>query len=1033
MSPVRPAISAASDTAVIIPAYQPSAALVNVVSGLCREFTQIVIVDDGSGPAYANVFDEVVRMPGVRLLRHESNRGKGAALKTGISHALAEFPHIDGVITADADGQHLPEDIARVRDRFRRDCRTLVLGSRAFDRDVPLRSQVGNTFTRWAMRLLFGEKLSDTQTGLRAIPREFAAGLLHLPTTRYEFELDMLMAAREQSVAVVEEPIHTVYETGNTSSHFNPLLDSMRIYFVLLRFCYTSLLTAVIDNVAFYFAYRGGLGLFGSQVAGRAIAVLFNYIAVRSAVFCARDAHRIAMPKFLALVAVSGTAAYFGIRAVVASTNVPVLWAKIAVESLLFFVNFAVQRHWVFPKRGAAGEAVWRPVRIALWTAVLVGCGALFYGLATTNVLQLYTWTPSGTRRFRFYTIAFVIGASVFYRVAPKYFPLALSIAAVACSVMAVGIVPVGSLALIVSSCAVLGRWLFGGRSWVVSFVAGLAVWALAIGLLASVPVHYAVVYVSLLVAVIAFRWRNAADLFRALDVRCSGLIDWRTYAAFSLVAFLLIAHLFAAIKPEVSADGLSMHLAIAADFANHHAFTFDFRQFIWALMPMGADFCYALAYMLGGEYAARLLNLIMLGSIAYLIYRAAREWVSAALSLLLAGLFLSAPLVQLVTGSMLVENFVAAVSLSAGVALLAFYRAPSLRGLLLCAFLLGSASAWKLAAIAIAIVLLPAIVVSARRLPVRSIAAALFLFLVVACFPYVKAYVLSGNPVYPFGNSYFKSPYIAEDLRDHRYEEKLTWRTPMRVTFETNHYYEGQDGSFGFQYILLLPLCAFAMFLRSEPMSRVAALTGLLGAMIIIAIQPNARYLYPALPFLTLGAAAALGFMRSIDRRLLHVSTLALIAISLLNIRFLPTANWYHRDFFLRPFFAERGRVEYIRGIAPVREAVDYVNKTGGAVVFTEGSDIAGVRAPVYSNFWHNYPFRKSMEAAKDAAAVRDLFAELKVAHLIAPNTPDPYEAERVPALYAFMKACTQPEFRAERHTVLSIKPNCTPAMAAP
>ena len=269
--------------------------------------------------------------------------------------------------------------------------------------------------------------------------------------------------------------------------------------------------------------------------------------------------------------------------------------------------------------------------------------------------------------------------------------------------------------------------------------------------------------------------------------------------------AFLLIAHLFAAMKPEVSSDGLAMHLAIAADIANHHAFTFDFRQFIWALMPMGADYCYALAYMLGGEYAARLLNLVMLGSIAYLVYRAAREWVSKALALLLAALFVSAPLVQLVTGSMLVENFVAAVSLSAG------SRAAGV---------LSNALRERASALRVPDGIgggmetrsdrncnrrscprcwLPRAECRCARSRLRC-----FYFLLLACFPYVKAYMLSGNPVYPFGNDYFKSPYIDEDLRDHRYEEKLKWRTPMQVTFETNRYYEGQDGSFGFQYILL-------------------------------------------------------------------------------------------------------------------------------------------------------------------------------------------------------------------------------------
>ena len=291
------------------------------------------------------------------------------------------------MITADADGQHVPEDIVRVRDRFRQDSGTLVLGSRAFDRDVPLRSRIGNTITRWAMRALVGEQLSDTQTGLRAIPREFAAGLMNLPTARYEFELDMLMAAREQSVGVVEEPIQTVYEAGNSSSHFNPLFDSMRIYFVLLRFCSTSLFTALIDNIVFFFAYRSGLGLFASQIAGRAFAVLFNYFAVRSAVFCARDAHRIALPKFLSLVAVSGTAAYFGIRALVASTDAGdggKDHGRIAVVLREF--RSAAPLGVSESRRLARGDAADRANDAMGCCAA--GAGALIYGFATTNVLQ---------------------------------------------------------------------------------------------------------------------------------------------------------------------------------------------------------------------------------------------------------------------------------------------------------------------------------------------------------------------------------------------------------------------------------------------------------------------------------------------------------------------------------------------------------------------------------------------------------------------------------------------------------------------
>src|SRR6185369_8570471 len=164
------------------------------------------------------------------------NLGKGAALKTGINHALCTFPGLTGIVTADADGQHHPEDIRRVAETQREHPDALVMGARTFDADVPLRSRFGNILTRRLMQTLIGTKLQDTQTGLRGIPVGLAERLLLVEARGYEFELEMLIAARQAGVPVVEVPIRTIYEPGNKSSHFNPLTDSMKIYFVLLRF-----------------------------------------------------------------------------------------------------------------------------------------------------------------------------------------------------------------------------------------------------------------------------------------------------------------------------------------------------------------------------------------------------------------------------------------------------------------------------------------------------------------------------------------------------------------------------------------------------------------------------------------------------------------------------------------------------------------------------------------------------------------------------------------------------------------------------
>ena len=184
--------------AVVIPAYRPSVALVDLVRTLTeRAIPAIVIVDDGSGPEFQHVFSRAAAFPNVQVVRHAVNLGKGAALKTGINAALCATPGLVGVITADADGQHDPDDVERVAQTLLARPGCLVLGCRSFDRAVPLRSRIGNLATRAIMRALMGRKLADTQTGLRGIPTPLLLRILRLESTGYEFELEMLIAAHQ--------------------------------------------------------------------------------------------------------------------------------------------------------------------------------------------------------------------------------------------------------------------------------------------------------------------------------------------------------------------------------------------------------------------------------------------------------------------------------------------------------------------------------------------------------------------------------------------------------------------------------------------------------------------------------------------------------------------------------------------------------------------------------------------------------------------------------------------------------------------
>ena len=218
---------------IVIPAYRPDQMLVELVDQLqSHGFEHIVVIDDGGGSEFESIFSALQGK--AQLLVHPQNRGKGAALKTGMAYLLEALPEEVGTVTVDADGQHRLPDIVRVAEELMNHPDSLVLGVRSFTQaGVPLRSRLGNLLTRFVFWGLVGKYVRDTQTGLRGIPQAAMSELLTLKPDRYEYELEMLLACRRRSFRQVT--IETVYLDGNRSSHFNPIADSLKIYATLFR------------------------------------------------------------------------------------------------------------------------------------------------------------------------------------------------------------------------------------------------------------------------------------------------------------------------------------------------------------------------------------------------------------------------------------------------------------------------------------------------------------------------------------------------------------------------------------------------------------------------------------------------------------------------------------------------------------------------------------------------------------------------------------------------------------------------------
>lgn len=332
-------------TAVLIPAYQPDEKMIALIEALRAENLPVLLVDDGSGPAYAPLFDSAEKL-GAKVISYPENQGKGYALKAGIAEAIAQG--YAGVVTADADGQHTMADILRVEEAMAQHPEALVLGSRN-TAEMPPRSRTGNRLTAFLFRVLYSIQLRDTQTGLRGIPLADgkAEALLRLEGNRYEYEMNMLIAAPHIFSGIEEIVIKTIYIENNASSHFRPIADGMRIYRLLFakfpRFALVSLLSFGIDYLLFtLFAYLFTFAAVPATVAARVISAVCNYTMNRHWVFT--GAKKYYTLSRYAILAVCILVINCGCIWLLTNPLSVAPWcAKLITEGVLYCVSFSVQ------------------------------------------------------------------------------------------------------------------------------------------------------------------------------------------------------------------------------------------------------------------------------------------------------------------------------------------------------------------------------------------------------------------------------------------------------------------------------------------------------------------------------------------------------------------------------------------------------------------------------------------------------------------------------------------------------------------
>jgi hypothetical protein len=636
-------------------------------------------------------------------------------------------------------------------------------------------------------------------------------------------------------------------------------------------------------------------------------------------------------------------------------------------------------------------------LKLAALILLLLLAALAAFGIRDHHLFTQPIWLPAGWSRFLWF-------AAVFWPIAlalpPRWLAPSAALFMLGYSIWWSGfLAPVAALYL-VGSAAVLGRRIAPESDLPTAICAGVSVFAVVFWIALHFPINRPWVYA----AAVAIPWLTLPFSNRASadgenrGVRFLQCSNRREAAALALLLFMLMAHWLVALMPEVSDDGLAMHLALPMKVAHDARWDFDFKHQAWAMMPSGGDAIFTSAYLLGGEAGARLVNLGMLLVLAALIVSTLRQWVSPAAAFLSAALFASTPLVQLVTGSLFVENLWAPLVVAAVLILIGSLDTGDCSKFPLAGLLLGAALSMKLTA---SVFLLPAAVIAFvawwRNRSVQPLALTIALVVLFGAPVYVFSWLKTGNPVFPFANTIFKSPYYNSTIpfRDSRYTTPLRWTTPYDLTFSTERYNEGYPGGAGLQYFVLA-IPALLVLKRRAP--RAAGLAALFAILMLAGLLSYLRYMYPAFALLSIAIAG-------VAEAWPVGGVLILVAATLVNLWILPSAGFYHREFAL---FRKQDLARYVQQVAPMRLLIADLNRMapGEPVAMFTGDEIAGLNAKAYTDSWHNEAYWTRVRESRTPGDIAAYLRELGIRYMTAPSS---YDA-RFAVVRTFLKQYAEP-----------------------
>ena len=329
---------------VLIPSYEPDENLTKLIKNLNKNKITSIVVDDGSGKDYKEIFDNL----DTKVISYEINQGKGHALKEGYKYIKDNYKEYV-VVTMDSDGQHRIEDALNLYNYILKNDDTLVLGKRPRGEKTPLRSKVGNAITRFVFHLVSGQDVYDTQTGLRAFSNKLIDYMLEVKGERFEYEMNVLLYAKNNKIPIKELEIETIYIDNNSKSHFNAFKDSFKVYKEIIKFSLSGIISFLIDYILFIVFKVVLNNITIANVIARTISSTINYIINKNIVFKSNKNIAKSLLEYYGLVIFILLINTLLLNLLSIIIN-PIL-AKLIVEIVLFIISWLVQKILIFKRK----------------------------------------------------------------------------------------------------------------------------------------------------------------------------------------------------------------------------------------------------------------------------------------------------------------------------------------------------------------------------------------------------------------------------------------------------------------------------------------------------------------------------------------------------------------------------------------------------------------------------------------------------------------------------------------------------------